>query len=296
MRAFIELRSFIASAELNGFSAAARSLGITPSAVSKHIRKLEDELGVRLFARSTRTIALTDQGQLFLNLCKKPTLDLLDAGEAIANTLLEPTGQLRISCATDYGRACIVPLMGQFMKQYPKIQCDLMLTDTISDLIVENYDVSIRLGGRLADSSFISRKLTNFELTTCASPEYLEQFGVPKSIEDMQTHNCISIKLPRTGKMLSWEFVRGGKKVVFTPNSFVSTNDPDTLKIMALNHVGIIQTGSYGVAEDVKQGRLIQLFKDNSAKHWGAYVIYPSKENLSLKVRAFVDFVIKNSP
>ncbi|GLS26039.1 LysR family transcriptional regulator [Marinibactrum halimedae] len=294
MQAFIELRSFIASSELQSFSAAARNLGLTPSAVSKHIRKLEDELGVRLFARSTRKIVLTDQGQLFLELCRQPTLDLMEAGKTITETLAEPSGQIRVSCTTDYGRVRIIPLLGQFMQQYPKVECELILTDTISDLISENYDLSIRVGSRLADSAFISRKLSGFELATCASPEYLEKYGKPKSIEDMQSHQCITIRLPRTGKMLSWEFVRRGEQVVFTPNNFISTNDPEALRIMALNHVGIIQTGSYGVEKDIKEGRLIQLFKNNAAKHWAAYVIYPSKESLSLKVRCFIDFLASN--
>ncbi len=295
MNAFIELRSFIASSELQSFSAAARKLGLTPSAVSKHIRKLEDELGVRLFSRSTRKIVLTDQGQVFLGLCKQPTLDLLEASKVITETVSEPTGKLRISSATDYARACIVPLLGKFMAMYPKLECELILSDSISDLVAENFDVSIRVGSKLADSAFISRKLSGFSLATCASPEYLNKFGVPKHIEDMNSHRCVAITLPKTGRKLHWEFVRGGKKIVFEPKNFVSTNDPDTLKIMALNHAGIIQTGSYGVKNALKEGRLVQLFKSNVAKHWAAYVIYPSKENLSLNVRAFVDFFVKNS-
>lgn len=296
MESLTEILSFIKSAELNSFSAASRALGSTPGVVSKHIGKLEQDLGVRLFTRSTRRIVLTDKGREFLELCQNPVLEIQNAVRQLKESTTELKGLLRVCSSTDYGRRFLLPILEQFQLLHPKLSVELVLDDHFSNLIADNFDVGIRISPKLADTSMVSRKIQNIELVTCASPEYFSKYGKPSSLDDLMSHKLIAIKLPSTGRTLNWEFVKANKSIVIEVKAFAATNDPEALRQMALDGHGIIQTGSHSVAGDVKNGKLKPLFSSMTVRRWSVYVYYPHRSFLAPKVRSFVDYLIANKP
>ena len=250
-----DLELFAAIVRRGSFSAAGRALGLTPSAVSRTIDRLEARLGVRLMLRTTRTLTLTAEGQAYLGAARRILADLDDAEREIADQGA-PRGRLRVSAALAHGRQCIVPLLGEFAALYPHILVDISLTDAIADIPGGQADVAIRFGV-LADSPLTARRVGQTGRTIVASPEYLARRGTPQVPEDLHNHNCLNFNFRRTEPV--WPFRKEGRDYALTVHGNIEANNGETLGQLAIAGVGITRVGNFSVAEDLAAGPGIPL-------------------------------------
>lgn len=282
---------FMAVAEVGSFSAAARRLGVTPSAVSKGIARLEGGLGVRLLARSTRHVNLTVEGTSFRDRCRPILSDLAEARDEILMAGAAPAGRLRVSLPTSMSQLKIIPALPRFFALYPAIQIDINVTDRPVDLIGEGIDVAIRVG-EMSDSRLIARKLWQPAYVTCASPAYLARRGTPKTIEDLVDHQCLGRFVDHMGRMRNWVFRREGALTEWEPRGQVKIDQVEGLATAAVAGLGIIHMNHYIVEEDLNAGRLVQVLADYASPGPPIQaVMVPGRQNVP-RVRAFVDFAV----
>jgi LysR family transcriptional regulator for bpeEF and oprC len=288
MEDFSAISAFVRVVEAKGFSAAAPQLGMTPSGVSRAIARLEERLGVRLFFRSTRALRLTDDGGAFYERCKQILLDLNDATEALGESRSTPTGKLRIGVATSIGRAVLMQNLADFEKRYPDIRLDLTMCDFPYDLNEEGIDCAIRIGD-LPDSNLIARKLGYLRNVLFASPEYLAQYGRPRTIADLRQHRCINYVFPN-GRPHVWqlETTAGRVEVDFEPHMLI--NDGESVVHAAVNGLGIIHAPHVMTSCWVERGLLEVVLPDMVCTGSPIWMVYPQKRHLSARVQAFLSW------
>lgn len=285
------LEIFAATIELGSFSAAGRRLGLTPSAVSRAIDRIEARLGVRLLLRSTRVLTLTAEGQAYLQAARRILADLNDAEQQIADQGA-PRGRLRISAALAHGRLCIAPLLAGFVKRYPQILVDIALTDTVVDIAAGQADVAIRFGP-LADSSLTARKIGENRRVIVASPAYLAQHGTPETPEDLLAHNCLNFNFRRAEPV--WPFVRDGTAFSLTTSGAIEANNGETLGQLAALGVGIARVGRFSVTDELADGRLVPILEDyNPGDVEPLHAVFVGGANTPARVRAFVEYLVEH--
>lgn len=283
-----ELEVFAAIVRHGSFSAAGRALGLTPSAVSRTIDRVEARLGARLMLRSTRVLTLTAEGQAYLGAARRILADLDDAEREIADQGA-PRGRLRVSAALAHGRQCIVPLLGEFAALYPHILVDISLTDAIADIPGGQADVAIRFGV-LADSPLTARRVGQTGRIIVASPEYLTRRGTPQVPEDLHDHNCLNFNFRRAEPV--WPFRKEGRDYALTVHGNIEANNGETLGQLAIAGVGITRVGSFSVAEDLEAGRLVPVLEAfNPGDVEQIHAVFVGGANMPARVRAFVDFI-----
>lgn len=274
--------------EHGSFSAAARSLGMTPSAVSRGVDRIEARLGVRLLLRSTRALALTAEGQAYLQAARRILADLDDTEQLISDQG-SPRGRLRVSAALSHGRLCVVPLLGDFVKRYPHILVDIALSDALVDIAAGQADVAVRFG-RLADSSLTARKLSENGRVIVASPSYLARHGTPRTPEALLRHNCLNFDFRRAEPV--WPFVRKGKRFSLSTQGSIEANNGETLGQLAVAGVGIARVGRFSVADELAGGRLVPLLERfNPGDVEQVHAVFIGGANTPARVRVFVDFL-----
>ncbi|MEM9536708.1 MAG: LysR substrate-binding domain-containing protein [Cyanobacteria bacterium P01_A01_bin.3] len=282
-----ELIAFVESVDAASFSAAARALGTTPSAISKRVAKLEDRLGVRLLQRTTRSLSLTDEGCTYYERVAHLLQDLEEANDEVMSGG-KPCGQLTISVSLDFGHDVLVQLMPEFLALYPDIQVDLRLTDRCVDLVTEGIDVAVRMGD-LPDSRLIRRHLGRAEFVLCASPSYLETYGVPTTPEELLQHNCL--RYVYDGKPLPWEFdIDGTLQTIQVSGTLNSDNGP-VLKTAALAGLGITSLFDFQVIDELKNQQLVSLFPNLMPPGLLLQAVFTHRRNLSPRVQVFLDFI-----
>jgi DNA-binding transcriptional LysR family regulator len=270
------------------FSAAARALDLTPSAISRTITKLETRLGVRLFVRTTRALALTAEGEAYHRAAQRILRDLDDA-ERVAADRGSPRGRLRVTATLVHGRLAIVPLLGPFLELYPDIMVDLSLTDTIIDLVEERADVAIRIGP-LADSTLMARRLGDSGRSVVASPAYLARHGCPRTPNDLFAHNCIGFNFRR--HQIGWPFRIGEEEVELAVTGNVEANNGETVAQFAREGIGIARVGTFHVAEDIAAGRLVSLLDAfNPGDREAFHALFIGGAQMPARVRVFVDYL-----
>ncbi|CAN7191693.1 LysR substrate-binding domain-containing protein [Polaromonas sp. LjRoot131] len=284
---------FCLAAELSSFTAAAAAAGVTPAAVSRSVSRLEERLGVRLFVRTTRQIRLTDDGRVYFEQCRQALSQLVDAERQVTGGQAAPAGLLRISMPTPYAHYRVLPLLPLFRKRYPQVQLDVHLSNRNIDFADEGYDLAIR-GRAPDDSSLIARKLEDAELVLAATPSYLKRAGKPKTLEDLQKHECIQFELPSTGRRIPWTFQVDGKDLdLATPGSYCCTEDVLGVATLARSGAGLVQTYRYILEKDLKSGELVELLPQFGGSSRPFILLYPHARHLSLRVRTFVDFLVE---
>ncbi|MDX6804817.1 LysR family transcriptional regulator [Terrihabitans rhizophilus] len=283
------LALFAAVVEHGSFSAAARSMDMSPSAVSRAIDRTEERLGVRLLLRSTRALSLTAEGQAYLQASRRILADLDDAEQQIADQGV-PRGRLRISAALSHGRLCIVPLLGEFASLYPHILIDMALSDALVDVAAGQADVAIRFG-TLADSSLTARKIGETRRVIVASPGYLERHGTPEVPEDLHDHNCLNFNFRRVEPV--WPFRMDGRDVALSVRGNIEANNGETLGQLAAAGVGIARVGSFSVAAEIAGGQLVPLLEAfNPGDVEVIHAVFVGGTSTPARVRAFVDFLV----
>lgn len=282
---------FVQVAEAGSFVAAGHRLGISGSAVGKAIARLEDELGVRLFNRSTRSMALTQEGGLFLETCRRIQAEYEETRAKLSRAQSVPSGQLRVSLPL--AGMLLMPTIASFMQAYPQINLDLDFTDRLVDVIEEGFDAVIRTG-EVRDTRLMSRKLGTFRHRIVASPGYLEQYGRPETPEELVQHRCLHHRFANSGTLEPWPLVRDGTalKVDLPATLVASTLEP--LIYLAERSFGITCLPPFAVAQALSEGKLVSLLEDNLQDTGTFRVLWPTSRYLSPKVRAFVDYMAEH--
>ncbi|MFB1093904.1 LysR substrate-binding domain-containing protein [Vibrio diabolicus] len=272
--------------EQGSFSAAARHMSLTKSVVSKRIAKLEQELGVQLLYRTTRTLTLTEAGRAFFTHAKAVYQAVATAEESIVGLGKNLSGNIKVSVPTISGELILPQVINEFNQKYPDINIDMDLDNRFVDIVNERFDLAIRTGV-LPDSSLIARKLVDANWIVCASPQYLAKHGIPKQPQALDKHNCLVYSYQETGAR-EWAFKEGDEVYQITVDGNLCTNNSSVLRNVALLGQGIIYVPRVLVYEDLKQGRLIQLFKDETAKCLGIYAVYPYTRQQPEKIKIFI--------
>ncbi|UGQ45592.1 LysR family transcriptional regulator [Massilia endophytica] len=282
---------FVLAAELASFTAAAAVAGVTPAAVSRSVSRLEERLGVRLFVRTTRQIRLTDSGAAYFAQCREALAQLVEAEREVTGGQTAPSGLLRISAPTPYAHSRLLPLLPQFRKLYPDVQVEVHVSNRNIDFAGEGYDLAIR-GRDPSDSSLVARKLEEAELVMVASPSYLKRAGKPKTLADLEKHDCLQFELPSTGRKIPWLLMDKGAVIeVYTSGSYTVSEDYLGLATLARSGAGMVQTYRFIVEEDLARGTLVELLPALGGTSRPFFLLYPHARHLSLRVRTFVDFL-----
>ncbi len=287
------LKLFLDVMRQRNFTDVARARGIAPSSVSRTVTGLENELGIRLFQRTTRKLEPTEAGVAYFERISAIVDDLESARLIAADLSDEPRGTLRVTASTVYGEMLIVPLLPELAKNYPSLSIELLLTDSYVDLIEERIDVAIRLG-TLQDSSYISKRLANLKFFVCASPEYISKHGKPASPLEITNHKCLIF--PRSGYNLNWLFKDKAQKLIDVPidGKYLITNSK-AIKQCTLFAMGLSLLPDWLVKQDIENGRLIRLFSEFNVTatdyNSSVWLLYPSREYLALKARVFIDLI-----
>ena len=282
-----ELIAFVKSIELESFSAAARALSTTPSAISKRVAKLEDRLGVRLLQRTTRSLNLTIEGKAYYERISVLLRELEEADDALISGG-KPQGKLTISTSLDFGQWLLVQSIPEFLRQYPEIEIDLRLSDRFVDLVVEGIDVAIRMGD-LEDSSLIRRHLGRANFALCASPNYLKTHGTPNTPQDLIHHNCLRYLF--NGQPVSWEFLIDETWQTIAVKGKFNSDNGGALKNAAMAGLGITRLLNFQVHEEVEQKRLKLLFSEQLPPGLMVQALFTHQRNLSPRVQVFLKFL-----
>ncbi|MBD8679142.1 LysR family transcriptional regulator [Sphingomonas sp. CFBP 13720] len=285
-----EMTVFAVVAEQGSLSAAARTLGLTPSAVSRIVARIEARLGVRLLVRTTRALSLTVEGDAYLRAARRILTDLAEVEGAIADQA-SPRGRLRVTASLAHGRLFVLPLLGDFTARYPGIVVDLNLSDRIVDVLRGQADVAIRFG-QLADSPLTARKLGETGRVVVASPDYLARHGVPRVPDDLLNHNCLSFSFRRAEP--GWPFRQDGRDRALAVTGTIEANNGESLTQLARAGVGIARVGRFAVEDDLATGRLVPLLEAyNPQDHEPLHALFVGGATMPARVRAFVDFLVE---
>ncbi|WP_448101705.1 LysR family transcriptional regulator [Luteibacter jiangsuensis] len=283
--------AFIAVVNEGSFARAADRLGIGRSAVSRSVQKLEQQVGARLFSRTTRSTALTREGEIFFENCH-PGVEKIAQALDDMRELRDgpPRGQLRIGAPVGFGRKVVAPLLNRFRESYPGIAIDLLLDDRPFDFTGDRVDVAFR-NGRMEDSQIVARQVVPMQMFVCATPDYLREHGAIDSVEALSMHRAIHCRTG-SGRIDEWEFKVDGRLHKALPPAMEVFNDADLVLQAVLDGRGIGQLAGYQVCEHLRSGRLVACLPQYAPDDRGHYVCYQSRRQLPSRIRVFIDFMI----
>lgn len=284
-----EMEVFVRVVECGGFSAAARALRMTPSAVSKLIARLESRLGARLVNRSTRAFQLTAEGRNFYERALS-ILIAMEEAERSAGAGDEPVGRIRLNTSASYATHILSPILPEFLGRYPRVSIDIVQTDMIVDLLAERTDVAVR-AGPMKSSSLIARKLGDTAMVVVAAPSYLARFGVPRTIEDLDGHSRLGFGYVRAVE--GWPLRKGAETVIMPTLGRVQASDGEGLRYLAIGGSGLVRLSAFTVREDIAAGRLMPVLEDlNPGDREAFYAIHTGQAGpLPSRVRVLLDFL-----
>lgn len=283
---------FIRAVELGSFSAAGRSLRMSPAVVSYRIQSLERHLGCRLFNRSTRKLSLTEQGRTFYD-SSLEVRDAVERAEArVASGGAAPQGSLKVTAPLGLGRRVIAPLVPKFRLKHPEINVQLRLSDYLVDLFTEAVDVAVRMAV-LTDSTLIVRKIGDIDRVLCASPDYLTRSGSPRSIKDLEGHQCLLLRFPGS-QQFRWTLMRGGRQVAVPVKGHMDADDGDVITAWALAGQGIAIKPVFEIAEHLKSGALVPVLADNPPAPVTLAMLHAYKRMVPAKVKAFAELAVED--
>lgn len=290
MDATSDLRVFVRAVDLGSFSAAAKDLGLTPSAVSKLVSRLEDRLGARLLERSTRRLALTPEGEMFFARAKRIIADIEEAEEEVTRVRGAPRGRLHINSGTAFGLHQLAPALADFLARYPEIDLELSITDRLVDLIEEHADIAVR-SGHIPKGPFVQRKIADLQRVICAAPRYLAEHGTPKVAADLRQHDCVVVAGPGLNR---WPFkTRTGVDVVDV-HPRVTTDDAEAALRLAVEGAGIVRLSDVIVGGPLKRGDLVPLLTDvHHVEPFPLAAIYPAGRQRLPRVAVFIEFLVE---
>jgi len=286
-----EMAAFVRVVDSKGFSAAAGGLGLSPSAVSKLVTRLETRLGVRLLQRTTRALHLTAEGEAFYAAARRIVSEIETLEDQVLGQRDTPHGLLRVTTSVAFSTHQLAPVIVEFMARHPAVQLELLPTDRVIDMVEEGVDIAIRIG-RLADTSFMARKIGDDKRLICAAPSYLARHGTPRRPEELARHNCIvSRERPHLNR---WQFRIDGEVRELEVAGRVAISEGEMQMQLALQGIGIVRLTRLTMAQAIRDGALVPLLGDFSAEDpVPIHAVYPHRRHLAPKVPAFVNFLIE---
>jgi len=283
------LREFVSVVEQGGFTAAARQLNVSTSFVSRQVTRLEDRLDVRLLQRTTRKVHLTEMGQVYYERSRE-ILDQLESLESeMADLQEKPKGLVRITAAGEYAERFIAPAVAEFVAKYPGVSVDLEASMQVVDIIEEGFDIAIRMSS-LTDSSLIARKVEQRRIMVCASPDYLNEHGRPKTPEDLRTHNCLIFP------DMPWRFKYPDRIQEVKVRGTWNSNNGRVLVAAARQGIGIVRFSEYYLEALVNSGKLEIVLENYEVDDAATWIIYPNRRHLPTRVRYLVEFLLDVLP
>ncbi|MCC6534322.1 MAG: LysR family transcriptional regulator [Burkholderiales bacterium] len=282
------LRTFVAVAEARSFARAAERLDLSNAAVTRHVASLEERLGGRLFQRTTRNVRLTDVGEICLERFTRLLAELDDTTQLVNRGTVEPQGVLRVSSTTLFWMQRIAPVLSEFLIRYPKLALHVHLTERSVDIVEEGYDLALQIT-RPHVRSIVAKPILHLQRAVYAAPSYLNRFGAPRRPTDLASHNCLLYAY--SGEVVEWGFRRAGREERVKVEGNLRSSDASTLRLAALAGVGIARGPFFILGDDLESGRLVHLLTQYESIDPELWVVYPSRRQLSAKVRAFVDFL-----
>lgn len=286
------LMVFMTTAENGSFSDAARKLGVSPAAISQSIARLELELEVRLFNRTTRQLTLTEDGRRFYAQCRGPVNNLDSAINQLKASRDEPAGHLRVSLPNSFGRQFVLPLMGEFCERYPKVKVFFGLDDHFSDLIEDGFDVGLRTG-MMPDSRMVARHLSQIPQYVVASPAFWDKYGRPTSPDDLNDYDCINFQFPTSGRLYKWEFDFKGERIPLEVNGTYTLNELEAVCEMARLGLGVAQLPGHEVMHYIRTGELEVVLTDYVSLERSIYICFPHRDHIAPRTRVFVDYLVE---
>lgn len=279
---------FVAVAEQGGFAPAARILGMSPTAVSRHVQELERALGAQLLRRTTRRLSLTEAGERYLPTARRVLTEVRELHEEIASLNETPRGRLRVTATPGFGEYFLAPLAARFAAAYPELSLEMDFVERVVDLVAEGYDAGVR-SGDLRDSTLRSKRLTEMRYVTCASPAYLERFGAPERPEDLTRHACVHWRW-RSGAIV-WRFIDGDEiiSVPVTGRFIVSSYTAE--REGALAGLGIALLPPFQIEEDARAGRLVKVLEAFEPVPERISIVWPAAATMPRKLRVFIDYM-----
>lgn len=287
-----EMEVFAQVAASGSLSAAARVLGMSVGAVSKHLAALEARLGARLLLRTTRRLNLTVEGDAFLPRARAILADVTEAEAVVASDSRPLSGFLRVTASAGFGRTHVAPLVAEFLSHHPDLRLHLLLTDNVLDLVEENIDVALRFGV-LADSRLLARRLAANWRVVCATPEYLARHGRPSSPADLAGHECLVIG---SGNERVWEFIGPEGATSVRVGGRLASNNGEVVHAWALDGFGLALKSVWDVEGDVASGRLVTALEQWRSPDTALHAVSPVARGLSPRVRRFTDFMAVRLP
>jgi DNA-binding transcriptional LysR family regulator len=280
-----------AVAEAGSFARAAETLDMTPSGVSRAVARLEMRLGIRLFARSPRSVALTEEGRRFHAQVLPLLSSIEDAASEAADASRAVSGRLRINVDPWFSRLLLAPCLPRFLKRHPRLSVEIGVSNHREEMMT-GVDVAVRFGPT-EPSSLIARKLLETRVLTCAAPGYLKEHGEPLTPQDLVHHEVVLFRDPQTGRPFPWEFHRSGRVLEIPVHGRMSTDDPSTAIAACVSGSGLFQSLELGLGIWLRSGQLVQVLPDWCEERYPLYAYYASRQLPPAKIRAFLDFVLE---
>jgi DNA-binding transcriptional LysR family regulator len=286
---------FIRAVDAGSFAAAAAALGLSAPMVGKHVRFLEQRLGVRLINRTTRRQSVTDFGRAYYERCRAVLAEAEAADALAADQLSEARGKLRVTMPVHFGRSCVAPILLELAQRHPRLELELSFSDRIADLAEDGYDLAIRTGKLEGKAGVIARRVARQRMVVAASPSYLARHGRPPRIEELGEHHAIVYR--RSGPVSPWLFLRHGQHPIeFTPVSRLWLDDLDAIADAATAGMGLAWLPSWLVRERLEAGGLVELLPDEPGFLYDAHALWLRTPHLPLKVRLAVDALASALP
>ena len=282
-----QIEAFVNAAEKGSLAKASLVLGITPVMLGRRIDALERRLGIKLMHRTTRHLTLTERGTVFLDHCRKILDELEQAEQMIGEGLNKATGHLIVSAPAAFGRKHVAPHAPAFLVSNPEVRISFNLSDQVVDLVREGYDMSIRIGGSI-DPGLVAVKLCSNHRVVCASPDYLQKNGTPKTLKDLGAHNCLTFNL-QGGQQRGWHFKENNRTVIVRTSGNLDCNDGELLHRWCLEGYGLAWRSTWEIQSELASGKLVTVLADFALPSYDLMAVYPRQIYLPLKTRLFID-------
>ncbi|NEX62560.1 LysR family transcriptional regulator [Noviherbaspirillum galbum] len=289
MDKFKQIEAFVEVVDKGSLAKAALAQQVTPVMLGRRIDALEKRLGVKLMHRTTRHLTLTEQGMLFLDQCRQLLSELDRAETLVSEGRHKATGHLIVSAPAAFGRKHVAPHAPGFLASNPEVRMSFNLTDRVVDLVREGYDLSIRIGGAI-DPNFVAVKLAGNKRVVCATPEYLSRRGTPRTLDDLEHHQCLAFNL-QGGQQRGWYFQEKGKPVTVRVNGSLDCNDGELLHRWACEGLGLAWRSTWEIQSELASGRLVTVLDEYALDHYDIMAVYPQQRHLPAKVRFFIDML-----
>jgi len=284
-----QIEAFVLVVDKGSLARAALEKGITPVMLGRRIDALEKRLGAKLMHRTTRHLSLTEQGSVFLEHCRQILGDIDRAERVVSEGRDKATGHLIVTAPASFGRKHVAPYAPAFLKANPDVRISFNLSDQVVDMVREGYDLSIRIGGNI-DQSLVAVKLYPNHRVVCGTPEYFARHGVPKTLDDLMKHNCLTFNL-QGGQQRGWYFRDKGKAVIVRPEGKLDCNDGELLHRWCLEGLGLAWRSTWEIETQLASGELVTVLDEYALSDYDITAIYPQQQHLPLKTRLFIDML-----